>query len=226
MPKPRITDVYVLNRSTLVSDQAARRAVAAVAIQVSRDFAPAWYIDARVIYCNKGTKIPPGCRVVVIVDNCADADGWHSLSKSGKPWGIVAVQPEIDAGTNWTVCLSHEVLELLLNSYLGVGVLVGRRVKALEASDPCEADEFGYLIRVGRYRVLVSCFVMPRYFELTTSGPCSFPPHIKRPGQILPGGYQESRYFPKANRKRIRLHTGRDLPKSKITIGSRKSRLK
>jgi hypothetical protein len=74
--------------------------------------------------------------------------------------------------------------------------------------------------------VLVSCFVTPRYFELTASGPCSFPPHIKRPGQILPGGYQESRYFPKAHRKRIRLHTGRDLPKSKITVGSRKSRLK
>lgn len=222
MSNQSITDVYILNRSTLVSDQAARRAVEAVAIQVVRDFAPVWFISARIIFAPKGHKVPPGNRVIVIVDNATEWDGMHTLSKGDKPYGIVAVQPEIDSGTNWTVCLSHEVLEMLADSFLGLLVLRDRRAYAVEVCDACEGDQYGYRIRL----VLVSDFVTPRWYDLTDSGPYSFRGNCKRPFHILHDGYIESRYFPKANAKAIRQHTGRELPASKITTGSRKSRRK
>lgn len=213
--------VWILNRSTLASDQLVRRGAVAIAAQVRRDFGPAWGVFAQVKFAARGQTIGPREAVVIVVDNSSedDAVGWHTLSKRGRPCGIVAIQPELDAGTQWTVALSHEVLELLADRWLGFSVVYRRKAYAVEVCDPCEADRYGYLIR----GVLVSDFVTPAWYRLTDQGPYSFMGSCKRPFHILPGGYLETQDF-RERRPAIRRHDGRPLPRSKIAAGSRKAR--
>lgn len=214
-----ITDIYILNRSTLVSDDDAAKAVAAVNVQVNRDFAPVWFLaaDVKFRHAHKG-EVPEHNRVIVIVDNAADYDGMHTLTQRDKPFGIVAVQPELDAGTQWTVCLSHEVLEMLGDSWLGISALRDRRMYAVEVCDPVESDTCAYKID----GVLVSDFITPRWFEFTQSGPFSFNNSCTHPFHILPGGYMESRYFAKVPKSALRTATGGTT--NKRPIGSRRHR--
>jgi hypothetical protein len=57
----------------------------------------------------------------------------------------------------------------------------------VEACDPCEANNYGYQIQ----GTLVSDFITPHFYDSveTPGSPYSFTGAIKRPRQILPGGY-------------------------------------
>lgn len=196
--------VYLLNKSTLLTDAAVEAVVPAMQTQITRDFAPFYGIDATLAFAP--TKIAPaGAWVLTILDDSdqAGALGYHEETGGGAPVGYVFVRSDLQAGLQWSTTLSHEILELLADPFVNLTVVHDKRggsgvMVAYEVADSPEADQWGYKIGT----VLVSDFVKPAWFG---SAPITGDPHpydfmgyCKQPFQILKGGYQGVRQFSRA----------------------------
>lgn len=197
--------VAIINKSTVLTDANVQAAVPALQVQVSRDFAPVWGIDAQLVFVGQSQQPPPDAWQLIVLDDSdqAGALGYHEL-KLGVPIGFVFARTDIQNNLNWTVTCSHELLEMLADPFVCYTVFVpgnGRRqpplLLALEVADAPEADQFAYSIAVPgatAYEVKVSDFVTPAWFgaPLPSGGPgskYSFMGHCTQPYQILPGGY-------------------------------------
>lgn len=186
--------VAIINASTVVTDDAeVETTVAALQTQVSRDFAPAWGIDAELRVLPKGSKPGPGEWWLVILDNSDQAGtlGYHDLTAAGLPLGKVFAKTDLTFGEHWSCTASHELLEMLANPCINLTVFEesssGGRLYAYEVCDACEAERFGYKID----GVLVSDFVYPSWFESFRKTGTRFD-HMKKltkPLKLLAGGY-------------------------------------
>lgn len=182
--------ISVINASTVVADADVEKMVAALQIQMSRDFYPAWGLDAVLDFVPTGGTAPAGHWQLVMLDNSpqADALGFHDLTAEGLPIGKCFVKSDLDAGASYTTTAGHELMELRADPDLVRCVLIDNRLYALEVADSPEADNFGYLID----GVLMSDFVYPSWFEsFWAPGQVQFDygKHITNPFEILPGGY-------------------------------------
>lgn len=191
MIKPTIA---FLNVSTVVTADELTAAVAALQIQVSRDFAPLYGIDAFLTIVTRDKLIPGAWQIVVSDDSdMADALGYHELTQDGQPQGKVFAKSDKDNGLSWTVTASHELLEMMADPWACLCAWgTDGKVRAYEVCDAVEADEFGYDIPVivpsGDSKVKVSDFVTPAWFD-SSPGPYSFRNNPTTPLQLLPGGY-------------------------------------
>jgi len=189
--------VALINQSTVVSDVDVKEAMDALQIQVSRDFAPAWGIDAELKFVGKGQVPPAGYWWLVVLDNSdqAGALGYHDLTNEGLPLGKAFAATDIQYGLKWTVTASHELLEMLGDPYINLAATVepGRNnsimtLYAYEVCDACEADTDGYQIN----GILLSDFVYPTWFESFWQGGSTqfdYLNKIKKPFELLSGGY-------------------------------------
>lgn len=176
-----------------MGDADAAKVVAALQIQVNRDFAPVWGIDAAVRYVGLKEKPLPTEWALVILDNSdqADALGYHDLTKAGLPIGKIFAKTDFQYGEQWSVTASHELLEMLADPAINLSVMVEGKDGSIklfgyEVCDACEADKLAY--KIGD--VLVSDFVTPAWFEtFRKTGPFDFQNKIKKPFGLLPGGY-------------------------------------
>jgi hypothetical protein len=156
--------------------------VAALQVQVDRDFGPRWGLTCRV---SKAASVPKGAWAMVILDNSdqADAAGYHDLTPEGLPLSKVFV----DAG-DVSITASHELLEMLGNAACNYGAQMADE-KTWAAVEVCDAvEETSYKIN----GVAVSNFVFPSYFEsFRKPGSDKFDQLglVKKPFQILKGGY-------------------------------------
>ncbi len=167
----------------------------ALQTQVHRDFAPVWGIDADLTFLHKHSQIPSGCWWLGIFDDSdqAGALGYHDVTNEGLPLGKVFAGTDMKYGANWTVTLSHELLEMLVDPEINLTVFAQPDentgiLYAYEVCDACEADQFGYQID----GVTVSDFVYPAWFEKFQAGrkaQFSHSNEIKHPFDLLPGGY-------------------------------------
>lgn len=219
--------VAIVNASTVLTDAQLAPIVAALQIQVTRDFAPVWGVDAHLVHVPvKGT--PPAGSWLLLVQDHADqpgALGYHQ-TQLGLPWGIIGAADDLAAGADPGVTISHELLEMLADPYVQSVVVIDTQmggfrggisaVIAQEVSDACEADGFGYKIAVGAagqptVSVLVSDFVFPWWFGgevpakfagvYSFTGACKSPFAISAHGQVtglLHGGYIGIRQFRQA----------------------------
>ena len=186
--------IAIINQSTVVTDDAEVSAVvAALQTQISRDFAPAWGIDAELRLVPRGGKPKSGEWWLAILDDSdqAGALGYHDVTTNGLPIGKVFAKTDLTYGEQWSVTASHELLEMLADPGINLTVLDDsgdrRRLYAYEVCDACEAETFAY--RIGK--VLVSDFVYPAWFEAFRKAGTRFD-HMKkinRPFKLLPGGY-------------------------------------
>jgi hypothetical protein len=186
--------ISVVNKSSAVSDQDVKKALPAFQKQVSRDFTPAWGIDAKLTFVEKGKKPQAGSWWLVILDNSdqAGALGYHDVTQDGLPLGKVFAGTDIQLGYKWTITFTHELLEMLADPEINLTVFRQPDANtgvlyAYEVCDPCEADEFGYDID----GVAVSDFVYPAWFEENRTSGTQFD-HQKRINQafgLLKGGY-------------------------------------
>src|SRR5882724_10615097 len=103
-----------VNESTVVSDEDAAKVVAALQIQVTEHFAPAWGYGAELGLLPVGAARTPGAWQVIILDNSdqAGALGYHDLTSDGLPIGKVFAKTDKDNGLSWSVTASHELLEM------------------------------------------------------------------------------------------------------------------
>ncbi len=187
--------IAVINASTVLTDQKVKAAVSALQTQVHRDFAPAWGVDADLIFVPKGSNPPAGAWWLVILDTSdqAGALGYHDITNQGMPLGKVFAKSDIENGYSWTVTASHELLEMLGDPDINLTAFVQTSQTAgmlfmYEVCDACEADQYGYKIN----GTLVSDFVYPAWFESfrkASSTQFDYRNKIKKPFQLLPGGY-------------------------------------
>ena len=187
--------IAVINASTVLKDADAGKAVPALQAQVHNDFAPAWGVDADLVFVPKGSQPPAGAWWLTILDNSdqAGALGYHDLTDRGLPLGKVFAGTDIQYGSQWTVTASHELLEMLGDPDINLAAYVdqpngGMRLYAYEVCDACEADQFAYKTD----GVLVTDFVYPAWFEsFRKAGSTQFDRQgrINEPFQLLSGGY-------------------------------------
>jgi len=184
----------VINVSTLVSQDEALAATAALQVQVHRDFAPAWNVDADLAVVGPGNPPPTGAWWIVIMDNSdfGSALGYHDLTSQGLPLGKVFVETAKKSGQAWTVLFSHEILEMLSDPFICLTALLptayGLYLYAYENCDACQSDQVGY--QIGEQ--LVSDFCLPDWFDANkcgAAGPFDFLRKTKQPFELLPGGY-------------------------------------
>lgn len=186
-------NISVINASTVLTDNDVQAAIPALQTQVSRDFAPAWRADATLTFVPKGDQPQPGTWWLSVLDNSdqAGALGYHDLTPDGLPLGKAFAGSDKQYGFQWTVTLSHELLEMLADPDMNLTVFdqpsaTTGRLYAYEICDPCEADQYGYDIN----GVLVSDFVHPAWFQSSrTAAQYDQAGRIKSPLELLPGGY-------------------------------------
>lgn len=200
--------IAVLNQSTVVKDADVQACAAALQIQISRDFAPAWDIDAEVVFIPgiqtvqggiEGTAVPAGAWQLVILDDSdqADALGYHELTAAGMPLGKVFAGSDIADGASWQVTASHELLEMLADPNINDVTELDNSdgtitFYAKEVCDAVEADALGYEIQLpapSGELIWVSDFVTPAWFVANAMGKVDFMGRIANPFQLAPGGY-------------------------------------
>jgi hypothetical protein len=185
-----------------MTGQIDKETVAAVAaalnVQVTRDLPQYWNIDATVSYLPDPRKVPAGVWPVQLVTSLPPGEGGFHLTKHNQPYAKVIASPD---STDWTIDASHETLEMLVDSAgnrlqasEAIQITGGQVVDApgefeylVEVCDPCEADDFAYLID----GYLVSDFITPHYYDAAAASGTrySFTGAIQRPRQLLQGGY-------------------------------------
>ena len=191
-------NISVVNHSTLFPAADLAPLVAALQIQVSRDFYPVWGVDAHLDAVPPGANPPPGYWVLGIFDDAdqAGALGYHDVTPDGLPIGKVFVRLTLAQGSAVSSTASHELCEMLVDPDVNLCAEVDNargvpiRFYAYEVCDAPEADAYNYMIAINGVNIAVSDFVYPSWFEsFRTIGPFDFGNHITRPFQILPGGY-------------------------------------
>src|SRR2546428_13648955 len=165
--------VAVIHAGPVLKDADAGKAVPALQAQVHDDFAPAWGVDADLVFIPRGAAPPAGAWWLTILDNSdqAGALGYHDLTDQGLPLGKVFAGTDIQFGSEWTVTASHQVLEMLGDTGINLAAYLdqpngGMRMYAYEVCDACEADQFAYTID----GVLGTDFVYPAWVEAFRKG--------------------------------------------------------
>jgi hypothetical protein len=190
VPVPANIKIAVKNMSTVLTDDQIKTALAALQIQITRDWAPIWNTTADLEFLALSIPIPANAWTVYIMDNSetANALGYHTFTGAGLPTGRVFAHDCIRLGYSWTVTLSHELLEMLADPLINLSAENEGQFYAYEVGDPCEADRYGYIIN----DILVTDFVTPAWFnqfQISAGTQYDFCNHITQPFQILSDGY-------------------------------------
>jgi hypothetical protein len=191
----------ITNESTVLTDAEVAAVVPAMQEQVSGEFAQVWRTATKLEFVPKEdlSTVPATAWQMIVLDSSdqAGALGYHEISSTGQPLGKVFAKSDITYGTSWTVTMSHELLEaivdpfcLLTASYqLNDGSLV---VATVEVGDAVEDDSCGYLIG----DVLVSDWSTPAWWGLANGTVYDFKHHATQPfdpanpaSTIPSGGY-------------------------------------
>jgi hypothetical protein len=186
MPSYKMPHIAVINESSVVDTQTLVSYATAIQHQVNQHVRPKWDVTCTIAVTDSypaGENVWP-CYVTDTIP-VKGALGYHE-DGVGVPTLHVAAKTTLDAGQSVSVCMSHEILEALIDPWCQSAMQVtGNKFYALEICDACEADEFGYDIG----GVLVSDFVYPSWFVGSDPGPYDRQHAIQQPMDLLPGGY-------------------------------------
>jgi hypothetical protein len=181
-----VPDVVLIDRSRAPSSTTRLTHVArALQTQVDRDFSMAWGARARISPAPAMTAAP-GVWSISIVDGTGDGLG-IDVDGDGAPHALVR------AGGDWTLAVSHVLLEMAANPrgdrFIGaLDVTSGpspRRVRYLvEVCDPCRLQHY----EIDGIRV--SNFVTPDYYRADAARGIAldFLRRLRRPLQVPRGG--------------------------------------
>lgn len=192
---PQYINIDIINESTVVTDAQVKELVDALQVQVDRDFGPIWGIGANLNAVAKGQTANPNNWWLCVLDSSdmSGALGYHDLTETGKPLGKSFAKDDLKYGLSWTVTVSHELLEMILDPYINDVIFAQTTDTAgtlfsKEVCDAVEDDSFGYMIG----NVLVSDFQLPAWFESNrapNSTQFSFKNNVHAPFALAKGGY-------------------------------------
>lgn len=175
--------INISNQSTLVSDVQLALWLPDLQLQIHRDFAPTWGIDATLVT----SAAPEVDAYRVILQDEPDESGvlGYHLLDGNIPEARIFCRPTIADGDTVSSVLSHECLEMLADPLCQRMAVDGRHI--VEVADPVEQN--GYMIG----ETFVSNFVLPAYFRFNATGATT---GFDFNGQLtaacpalLPGGY-------------------------------------
>jgi hypothetical protein len=187
--------IYVINKSTLITDDQVKTWTAACARQVREHVAPAYGLPSvRVSFLSAASHAPAGAWVITVLDDADQAGdlGWHTEDASGRIYGRVFAGPCVQYGVPVSTTLSHEVVETFCDPDVDKWADTGYGYSvAYEACDPVEGDSYEI------DGVAVSDFVCPAWYG---SGVPTGRLHwldngeVDQPFALAPGGYCVQRW--------------------------------
>lgn len=185
--------IAVQNRSTVATEAEVRLWTRACGIQLRRDIAPAWRMKpVGVQFVPRTSLMPSGAWPVYVLDDSdmQGALGYHTTDNRGVPYARVFGRTCLQFGLPICPTLSHEVAE----AFVDPNVDQWRNGYAVEVGDPVEADSYRVGFRFeedeGRvYRVPVSDFAYPSWWEPNSRGPWDHMHKAPGPLQLAKGGY-------------------------------------
>ena len=223
-----LIQIGIVDKTKKLDPSLVHAAAVALNVQVVRDLPTQWPITATVQYLSDPAHIPAGVWPVFLVAKLPPGEGGFHMDKHNQPYAEVIASHLNDS---WTIDASHEILEMLVDPYgnrmqsskaiqiQGMDVVdaPGQFSYLVESADPCEADNFGYQIQ----GIAVSDFITPHFYDpVETAGvKYSFTGAIKRPRQVLPGGYISYVNLATNNWEQI-LWVDPNAPPTKRVIGS------
>jgi phosphatidylserine/phosphatidylglycerophosphate/cardiolipin synthase-like enzyme len=165
----------------------------ALNIQVSRDVAPIWNVQATVEAVPDAKSIPVGMWPIFIVDTL-DVGGVHK-TRHRQPYALV------EAGDTWSLAASHECIEMLVDPS-GDRLVTSSSLEVVDNAVQDGLEKFEYLVEVcdpsedpnNAYLVddvLVADFYTPHFFDpaISVGVRYSFTGKITKPREVLPNGY-------------------------------------
>ena len=184
-------NIYVLNKSTALTDAQILKWLPAFNAFVGH--VQAWWPrPATLVWCPVD-KAPKDAWKLVFADHSDEADalGYHDFTPDGRPISYVFAADDLKYGYNPTVTATHEIAEMIADPWISETFQISnKQFFAKEVCDPCEADEFAYSITVDPFEpVLCSDFVLPKWFIPGSTGQFDQNKKVKKPLQLLPGGY-------------------------------------
>ncbi len=185
---PTVRNLALVRDTTRVDLGDLTRVAAALQKQVLTDFVPAWRRPATVDAFVRLEDVPVGHWPMIVRDDIPyNAEGIH-LDNQWGPFALVRWAP------GWSLTASHECLEMLADPY-GRRLRQGPSIKAgqgtvqylVEVCDPSEAEAFAYEVD----GIVVSDFYLGAFFDKSAKAGTrySFTNAVKRPRQVLRGGY-------------------------------------
>jgi hypothetical protein len=162
------------------------RLIAALQTFVDDYFVPVWGTPAKLV---KTTTFRKGAWAMAFLDDAdvANALGYHDLTPDGLPLSKVFVKSTRAVGQKVSVTACHELAEMLVDPAINLCAAgPGTVFYAYETADAVEEVEF----TIGG--IAMSDFVYPAWFEAfrkPNSAQFDHARRVKRPFQILPGGY-------------------------------------
>jgi hypothetical protein len=183
------THLALVVESPKVSPRTITEVAAAVQRQLTRDLAPVWNVQATIDAFASLDHVPPGYWPIIVRDDLPGIEniGMH-LDRAGQPFALVELSP------TWSLTVSHEALEMVIDPWGNRTVPGGspRRGQGLveilvEICDPVGGARSAYTVN----GYLVSDFYTPSFFDpVGVAGVrYSFTGALRRPRQVLPGGY-------------------------------------
>jgi hypothetical protein len=184
--------IALVSETPAVSPAELMRVGAAILKQVTTQFGPKWGIEAMVSPVASLAHVPLGSWPVVVRDAVLpDGLGAHVSEDGENAFALVTYRPE-----DWTLTLSHEVLELLVDPF-GTCLIPGpspddpsATVEYLaEVCDPCQGwiPDFPFYYTIDE--VVVSDFVYRDYYTEFGEGRYSQAGNVKEPRELLAWGY-------------------------------------
>lgn len=170
------------------------KVLAALEKQVERDFAPVWGVSAELSLVPEGELPPDDAWWLTLHDNSDRAGdlGYHDVTRAGLPLGKAFVATAEEDDMPWSVVLSHELLEMLIDPYINLAAVIKGEagpdglLYGYEVCDPVRSDVYHI------DGVAVSNFVYPAWFEGERPQRGSRFDHLERvaaPLRLRPGGY-------------------------------------
>jgi hypothetical protein len=204
---PQALNLTVVNLSATIDEATLTKTLAAIQIQINRDFTPEWGVGAnlsgqRLNLVSGPVQVDQATDAIIyLADSTQDPHtgvtglaGYHADNQDDVPYGFVY----LDVCSTWKECwsctLSHEILELIADP-TAVMTVAGPdcRVSSpnsptvsyhLEVCDPTSGDS--YLIN----DVVVSNFVTKKYFGLIGASSVTNQQRLTlQPFCARPGGY-------------------------------------
>lgn len=176
-----MSDVFIVNESTVVSDADLQIWTRAVQRQITEQVGPSWGLSATLHNLPKGAPLPAHQMLMVVLDDSdmATALGYHDLGPDGQPMGKVFARTTINDGVpdSPSRVLSHELIELLVDPNLVRVVQLDDADYLVEPGDPVFLPRQGYPID----NVLMSDWATPAYYHLNTDNVFDFAKHLPGP---------------------------------------------
>lgn len=197
--------VAIVATTKRISFSEVQKATKAIDFQIKNHVSKYWDkqiyfgLQASIVCYESIMQVPYGSWLVTIDEQIdTDSYGYHYVTEQNEthaPKGTPYARIRYDR--IWSLILSHEVTELLINPYLQnfrYADIGGKKVRlVVEPSDPAQFRDYGYLID----DVLVSDFTTPNYYDLvwTPNTQYSFTGQIKKPLELLENGYFSFQYL-------------------------------